>query len=109
MTPPAPLQLPTADEALDWTTGRTAEGLARAREVVEGLKAAEGLTALEALRRMDEVTLALSNVGALASLISVTAMSITLGEVLLDIPMAIAVGFALGHAVRRREQAHLDA
>ena len=70
MTPPAPLQLPAADEALAWTEARTAEGLARAREVVEALKAADGLTATEALRRMDEVTLALSNVGALASLIS---------------------------------------
>jgi thimet oligopeptidase len=70
MTPPAPLQLPAADEALAWTEARTAEGLALARELVEALKAADGLTAVEALRRMDEVTLALSNVGALASLIS---------------------------------------
>ena len=70
MTPPAPLQLPTADEALAWTESRTAEGLARAREVVEGLRGAEGLTATEALRRWDEVTLSLSNVGALASLLS---------------------------------------
>jgi thimet oligopeptidase len=70
MTPPAPLQLPTADEALAWTRDRTAEGLARAREVVAGLKATEGLTALEALRRWDEATLALHGVGALASLLS---------------------------------------
>src|SRR5690242_10048023 len=70
MTPPVPLQLPTADEALAWTEARTAEGLARAREVVAELKAAEGLSALEALRHWDEVTLALSNVAALAGLIS---------------------------------------
>jgi len=70
MTPPAPLQLPTADEALAWTESRTAEGLARAREVVGALKAADGLSAVEALRRWDEVTLALSNVAALAGLLS---------------------------------------
>ena len=40
MTPPVPLQLPTDDEALGWVEARTADGLARAREVVEGLKAA---------------------------------------------------------------------
>ena len=73
MTPPAPLQLPTADEALGWVEARTADGLARAREVVEGLKAAGSsgsLDALDVLRRWDEVTLAMSNVGALASLLS---------------------------------------
>jgi len=70
MTPPAPLQLPTDDEALGWVEARTADGLARAREVVEGLKAAEGLSAPDVLRRWDEVALALSNVGALASLLS---------------------------------------
>ena len=52
MTPSAPLQLPAADEALAWTEARTAEGLARAREVVDALKAADGLTATEALRRL---------------------------------------------------------
>ena len=39
-----------------------------------------------------------------ASLVSVAAMAITLGEVLLDLPMAIAVGFALGHLLRTRER-----
>ncbi len=38
MTPPAPLLLPTDDEALAWVEDRTADGLARAREVVEGLQ-----------------------------------------------------------------------
>ena len=37
--------------------------------------------------------------GAQAAIIAVAAMAITLGEVLLDTPMAIAVGFALGHAL----------
>jgi thimet oligopeptidase len=70
MTPPVPLQLPTDDEALGWVEARTADGLARARAVVDGLKAAEDLGALDVLRRWDEVTLALSNVGALSSLLS---------------------------------------
>ena len=70
MTPPVPLQLPTDDEALAWVEARTEDGLARARDVVAGLKAAGGLEALDVLRRWDEVTLALSNVGALASLLS---------------------------------------
>ena len=70
MTPPAPLQLPAADEALSWVESRTAAGLARAREVVEGLKSAAGLDAPAVVRRWDDVTLALSNVGALSSLLS---------------------------------------
>ncbi|MBJ7359508.1 M3 family metallopeptidase [Nocardioides sp.] len=70
MTPPVPLQLPTNDEALGWVEARTADGLARAREVVAGLKSAEGLEPLDVLRRWDEVSLVLSNVGALASLLS---------------------------------------
>ncbi len=70
MTPPAPLQLPTNDEALGWVEARTTDGLARARDVVEGLKEGAGLEPLDVLRRWDEVTLALSNVGALASLLS---------------------------------------
>jgi thimet oligopeptidase len=73
MTPPGPLQLPTNDEALEWVEARTADGLARAREVVDGLKAAGssgGLEALDVLRRWDEVSLALSNVGALSSLLA---------------------------------------
>ena len=37
--------------------------------------------------------------GAQAAIIAAAAMAITLGEVLLDNPMAIAVGFALGHAL----------
>ena len=70
MTPPAPLQLPTDDTALAWVEERTAAGLARAREVVAGLRGAEGISAAEALRQWDEVTLSLSNVGALSSLLA---------------------------------------
>ena len=33
MTPPAPLQLPTSDEALGWVRDRTSNGLANAREL----------------------------------------------------------------------------
>jgi thimet oligopeptidase len=70
MTPPAPLLLPTADEALDWVRNRTATGLAAAREVVATLREAPPEDAEAVLRRWDEVTLALSNVGAIAGLYS---------------------------------------
>src|SRR3954453_21308100 len=70
MTPPAPLLLPTADEALDWVRDRTANGLATAREVVATLREAPPEDAEAVLRRWDEVTLALSNVGAIAGLYS---------------------------------------
>ena len=43
--------------------------------------------------------------GAQAAVIGVAVMATTLGEVLLDTPMAIAVGFALGHAIRARAPA----
>ena len=70
MTPPVPLQLPTDDDALGWVEARTEDGLARARELVDGLKAVDSPEALEVLRRWDEVSLVLSNVGALSSLLS---------------------------------------
>lgn len=70
MTPPAPLLLPTADEALDWVRARTATGLGAAREQVTALKAEPGSDAEAVLRRWDAVTLALSDVGALAGLLS---------------------------------------
>lgn len=38
--------------------------------------------------------------GAQAAIIGIGVMAITLGEVLLDTPMAVAVGLALGHALR---------
>jgi thimet oligopeptidase len=70
MTPPAPLQLPTADEALAWVRDRTATGLAAARELVAGLREDQPADPDGVLRRWDEVTLALSNVGAIAGLYS---------------------------------------
>ena len=70
MTPPAPLQLPTADEALAWVRDRAATGLASARELVAGLREDPPAEPEGVLRRWDEVTLALSNVGAIAGLFS---------------------------------------
>ena len=70
MTPPAPLLLPTSDEALGWVRDRTADGLAQARELVERLRTGSPAEPLDVLRQWDEVSLALSNVGGLASLLS---------------------------------------
>ena len=70
MTPPAPLLLPTLDEALDWFRDRTSTGLATARELVAGLREVPPADAEETLRRWDEVTLELGNVAALSSLLS---------------------------------------
>ena len=39
-----------------------------------------------------------------AAIISIAAMSITLGEVLLDTPVGVAIGFALGHCLRVRTE-----
>ncbi len=70
MTPPAPLLLPTSDEALGWVRRRTSDGLALARELVDRLRSDPPAGSEDVLRRWDEVTLTLSNVGALASLLS---------------------------------------
>jgi thimet oligopeptidase len=70
MTPPAPLLLPTADEALAWVRERTSVGLTVARDLVAGLRNDPPSDPDEVLRRWDEVTLALSNVGATAGLFS---------------------------------------
>jgi thimet oligopeptidase len=70
MTPSVPLQLPNADEALAWVLDRTTGGLAAARERVAELREAAPAEAEEVLQRWDEVSLALSNVGALTSLLS---------------------------------------
>ena len=70
MTPPAPLQLPTADEALAWVRDRAATGLASARALVAGLREETPADPEDVLRRWDEVTLELSNVSAIAGLYS---------------------------------------
>lgn len=51
----------------------------------------------------------LAAAGAQAALIGTAVMAITLGEVLLDTPMAIAVGFALGQALRPPPEGVADA
>jgi hypothetical protein len=51
----------------------------------------------------------LAAAGAQAALIGAAVMAITLGEVLLDTPVAIAVGFALGHALRPPPEGGADA
>jgi O-antigen ligase len=51
----------------------------------------------------------LAAAGAQAALIGTAVMAITLGEVLLDTPMAIAVGFALGRALHPAPEAVPDA
>ena len=70
MTPPAPLLLPTSDEALGWVRDRTSTGLATARDLVTALLDAPPAEPVEVLRQWDAVSLALSNVGGLASLLS---------------------------------------
>jgi thimet oligopeptidase len=70
MTPPAPLLLPTPDEALVWVRNRTDEGLTHARALVADLRSDPPTEPGRVLRQWDEVTLALSNVGALVSLLS---------------------------------------
>ena len=70
MTPPAPLLLPTADEALAWVRARTSTGLTVARDLVAGLRSDPPSEPEGVLRRWDEVTLELSNVGAISGLFS---------------------------------------
>lgn len=50
----------------------------------------------------------LTAAGAQAAIIGTAVMAITLGEVLLDTPMAIAVGFALGRALHRTPERTRD-
>jgi thimet oligopeptidase len=70
LTGPAPLTLPDADTTQEWVEARTREGLDEARRLVESLRTAPPADTLAALRQWDEVTLQLSNVGAVAGLLS---------------------------------------
>jgi thimet oligopeptidase len=70
MTPPAPLMLPSADEALAWVRERTSTGLTTARDVVAVLRGDPPSEPEDVLRRWDEVSLELSNVGAISGLLS---------------------------------------
>jgi thimet oligopeptidase len=70
MTPPSPLLLPAADEALAWIRARTSTGLTTARDLVGGLREHPPADPEEVLRRWDEVSLELSNVAAISGLLS---------------------------------------
>lgn len=66
-----PLTLPTADEAEEWVRTRAESGIARARELVRGLREdppTGDQAALAALRTWDEAALQLGNVAAMGSL-----------------------------------------
>ncbi len=64
----APLALPDADHARAWVETRSRDGLARARELVERLRAEPPADALATLQAWDEISRHLSNVAALGSL-----------------------------------------
>ncbi|MFB9315488.1 M3 family metallopeptidase [Nocardioides plantarum] len=71
MTPETlePLSLPTDAAAWDdWVRERAASGLARAAEIVDGLRTSPPAEALEVLRLWDEASLQLGNVAAMGSL-----------------------------------------
>ncbi len=63
-----PLQLPTPDVALEWLSERADSGLARARRLVDELKAAPPGDALATLRAWNDVDRALGSVSSPASL-----------------------------------------
>ena len=65
-----PLELPTADRTLPWIEERAQAGLARARELAERLRTSPPADPMEVLRTWDEVSLALGNVAAAASLLA---------------------------------------
>ena len=72
MTPETlePLTLPTAPDAWDgWVRERAEAGLARAAEIVAGLREAPPTEAIGVLRRWDEMSLQLGNVAAMGSLV----------------------------------------
>ncbi|WP_340538914.1 M3 family metallopeptidase [Nocardioides sp. GXZ039] len=73
MTDLAPLTMPASDaDAATWTAwvgDRAESGLARAAELVDGLRSAPPQSALEVLRQWDAATLELGNVAAMGSLI----------------------------------------
>ena len=70
MTAPAPLSLPSADDAQEWVAGRTRDGLATARELVEGLRTDPPAETIDLLRQWDEVSRHLSNVAVVGSLLA---------------------------------------
>ena len=65
-----PLELPAPSETLAWMQERAATGLARARELADRLRTSPPTDAVEALRVWDDLSLALGNVAAAASLLA---------------------------------------
>ena len=65
-----PLSLPSDDDAQGWVEARTRDGLAAARQLVEGLRADPPASTLDLLRQWDEVSRHLSNVAAVGSLLA---------------------------------------
>ncbi|MEV7430690.1 MULTISPECIES: M3 family metallopeptidase [unclassified Nocardioides] len=65
---PTPLELPDADSAEAWLAARTEDGLARARALVEELRADPPTDPVAALEQWDAVTRLLSGVAAAGSL-----------------------------------------
>ena len=65
-----PLDLPPTDAAQEWVEARSREGLAAAREIVDGLRSAPPAEAVDVLRAWDEAARRLSNVAAMASLLA---------------------------------------
>lgn len=71
MTAPGnPLDLPAADDAQDWVEARTRDGLAAARDLVDGLRSDPPADTVALLRQWDEVSRHVSNVAAVASLLA---------------------------------------
>jgi thimet oligopeptidase len=64
------LQLPTADRTLPWMQERADAGLARARELADGLRTAPPADTVAVLRVWDDLSLELGNVAAAASLLA---------------------------------------
>ncbi|MDH2412727.1 Zn-dependent oligopeptidase [Nocardioides sp. CER19] len=65
-----PLDLPAPSETLAWMKERAVAGLARARELADGLRSSPPSDATETLKTWDEISLELGNVAAAASLLA---------------------------------------
>ncbi|GAA1952279.1 M3 family metallopeptidase [Nocardioides panacihumi] len=65
-----PIELPGPSDTLAWMQERTARGLARARELADGMRTDAPDDTIEALRIWDELSLELGNVAAAASLLA---------------------------------------
>ncbi len=70
MSTPSPLSLPAVEVAQEWLEARAGDGLTRARALVDVLRADPPTTTAGVLAAWDEISLGLSDVGALGSLMS---------------------------------------